>query len=155
MAVPPGDRGKSTMEFVNTADTIERRAMEVCRKWPKSYMFIITARTIALASQVYEHAQKANAIFPKTEAERDLRIAELEMALGANYAFARKIERAYSMFPLCGEKQNVTERALSEKSNALLEEFMNLCLAEDDALKGNISYTRGLDLTGKDNKKKG
>ena len=147
MAVPPGDRNKSAMQFIETADKIEKRAMEICRKWPKSFMFVITSRTIALASQVYEHALKANAIFPKTEEERTERMLELERALGANYAFARKIERAYSMFPLCGEKPNVSQNAMGEKSNRLLEELMTLCLEEEDALKGNITYTRSLDLT--------
>lgn len=138
MSVPPGDRNKSGMQFIETADTIERRAMEVCRKWPKSYTFVITTRTITLASQIYEHAQKANAIFPVTnEQEREERLLELQRAMGANYAFARKIERAYSMFPICGEKQNASPGALQEKSNKLLEEFMTLCSDEEDAL-----YTR-------------
>lgn len=147
MAVPPGDRGKSSMQFIETADRIEKRTMEICRRWPKSFMFIITARTIELASEIYEHAIKANAIIPRTEEERTQRIIELEKALGANYAYARKIERAYSMFPLCGEKKDLTAPALEEKSNRLLEELMNLCLDEEDALKGNITYTRGIDLT--------
>ena len=148
MAVPPGNRKKSQMQFVDTADEIESRAMDVCRKWPKSWTFILTMRTVSLASQIYEHAQKANAIFPiRTEDERQERILELQRALGANYAFARKIERAYSKFPLCGEKQNVSDSALKEKSNKLLEEFMTLCATEDDALKGNISWTRSIELT--------
>lgn len=149
MAVPPGDRNKSGMQFIETADKIEQRAMEVCRKWPKSYTFVITMRTIALASQVYEHAQKANAIFPVTnEKEREERLLELQRAMGANYAFAKKIERAYSLFPICGEKQNTSQNVLQEKSNKLLEEFMMLCSDEEDALKGNISFTRKIDLSG-------
>lgn len=163
MSVPPGNRNKSGVQFMDTADDIESRAMDVCRKWPKSWWFVITARTISLASQVYEHAQMANAIFPiKTEREREERIIELQRALGANYAFAKKIERAYEKFPLCGEKDKVSAVTLEEKSNKLLEEFMTLCAIEDDALKGNISWTRGVELTGakpegtgKDTKAKG
>ncbi len=147
MSVPPGDRNKSGMQFIETADRIEKRAMEVCRKWPKSWMFMITSRTVALASSLYEHAQKANAIFPvTTETEREERLLELQRAMGANYAFSRKIERAYSLFPICGEKQNVSQNVLNEKSSKLLEEFMTLCSDEEDALKGNITYTRSLDL---------
>ena len=146
MSVPPGDRGKSSMQFIETAGQIEKRAMMVCRKWPKSYMFIITARTVALASEIYEHAQKANAVIPKTEDERTLRILELQKAMGANYAFAQKIERAYSMFPICGEGKG-SEAVQAEKSGKLLEEFMNLCLDEEEALKGNIHYTRKMNLS--------
>ena len=146
MSVPPGNRSKSKMQFIETADKIEKRAMEICRKWPKSYMFIITQRTIALASEIYEHAQKANAILPKFENERELRILELDKALGAAYAFAAKIERAYSLFPLCGERKNLTELATEKKSMDLLEEFMNLCLEETDALIGNIEYVKNLKL---------
>ena len=149
MSVPPGNRGKSPMQFIETGDRIEQRAMEVCRRWPKSFFFIITQKTIQLASEIYEHALKANAILPKSEEERTLRILELEKALGANYAFARKIERAYAMFPICGEKKDVSLAAVQEKSNRVLQEFMTYCLEEEDSLKGNIHYTRNLDLTGK------
>lgn len=149
MSVPPGDRNESTMQFIETADKIEFRAMQVCKRWPKSYMFIITQRTIQLASEIYEYAQKANANIPQTEREREDRISDLVKALGANYAFARKIERAYSMFPLCGEKKNASKSELTEKSNTLLEEFMDLCLEEEDSLKGNIHYIRNLKLPAK------
>ena len=147
MSVPPGNRGKSTMQFVETADRIEQRTMQICRRWPKAYMFIIMQRTLSLASEIYEHAQKANAIFPKDEEERALRIRELDMALGALYAYARKIERAYSMFPICGEKKGVSEAELETKSNNVLKELMDMCLDEEEALKGNLHYTRSLDLT--------
>ena len=149
MSVPPGDRNKSPMDFVEVAGTIETRAMQVCRRWPKSYMFIITQRTINLASEIYEHVQRANAIMPQTEAERTERIIELERALGANYAFARKIERAYSLFPICGEKKDESAETMQEKSSKILAEFMGYCLAEEDAIKGNLHYTRNMSLDGK------
>ena len=149
MSVPPGDRNESTMEFIDTADKIESRAMQVCRKWPKSYMFIITKRTVKLASKIYEKAQAANAIIPRSEDERTQRVIQLQKALGANYAFARKMERAYSMFPICGEKAKATERELEEGSTKLLHEFMDLCAIEEEALKGNIHYTRNMDIGGK------
>ena len=148
MSVPPGDRGKSSMQFVDTADRIEARTMQICKRWPKSWMFIITQRTINLASEIYEHAQKANAIMPKTEAEREERVLELERAMGANYAYARKMERAYSLFPICGERKNATEAELEQKSADVLEELMNLCNDEDEALKGNLRYTRTMTLGG-------
>lgn len=154
MSVPPCDRGKSGMQFVDTADRIEQRAMEVCRKWPKTYTFIITQRTIALASAIYEHAQFANAIMPQTEEERLERIKELERAMGANYAFAKKIERAYSLFPICGVKDGRSAQEEDEKSNTVLEEFMNLCLDEEEALKGNLHYTRNMELHEPKSKKK-
>lgn len=149
MSVPPGNRGKSSMQFVETADKIEFRAMQICRRWPKSWMFFITQRTVNLASEIYEYAQKANAIFPiTTERERQDRLSALQAALGANYAFARKIERAFSLFPLCGEKDKMSASQTEEKSMNILEELMNLCLEEDDALKGNITYTRKIPIDG-------
>ncbi len=145
MSVPPGDRKKSGMQFIETADKIELRAMQVCRRWPKSWTFLITLRTCALASQIFEHAQNANAIFPvKTEAERQERLLELQRALGATYGFAKKIERAYSLFPLCGDRRTPGE--MEKKSNAIFEELMMLCAEEEDALKGNITFTRTLEI---------
>lgn len=150
MSVPPGDRGKSSMQFLETAGRIEYRAMQVCRKWPKSWTFLVTNRTIDLACAIHEHAQNANAIFPiTTEREREERLIELQRALGANYNFAKKMELAFSLFPICGEKQNATEADLTDKSMNILEEFMNLCADEDDALKGNIHYTRTVPLMGR------
>lgn len=149
MSVPRGDRKKSGMQFIETADRIEDRAIDICRKWPKSWRFVITNRTLALASAIVEHAQAANAIYPiTTESEREERVRELLRALGANYAFAKKIERAYSKFPLCGEDQRKTPDMLQEKSNKLLEEMMTLCMEEEEALKGNITFTRKAELAG-------
>ena len=153
MSVPPGNRGKSGAKFVDNAAFIEERAIQVCRRWPKSYMFFITQRTVELASEIYEHAEKANTFFPiMTEREREERVTELLKALGANYAFAQKIELAYHIFPICGEKDNRSEEENAEKSAKLLEEFMNLCLVEEDALKGNLTWTRAAKL-GPDQKK--
>ena len=150
MSVPPGNRSESSMQFIETADRIEARAMQVCRRWPKSWFFMITQRTVELASAVYEHAQNANAIFPiTTEDERTERIRELHRAMGANYNFSKKIERAYSLFPICGEKKNASPAEMNDKSAALLQEFMELCLTEEEALKGNLHYTRSVELTGK------
>ena len=134
------------MQFLETANKIELRTIQVCKNWPKTYTFLLTQRTVNLASQIYEEALKANAVMPRTEAERERRLGHLEEALGAVYAFARKIERAWSLFPLCGSKERRSEAEEMEKSNRLLEEFMNLCLEEEDALKGNIHYTRNLKL---------
>ena len=143
MSVPPGRRGQSSMQFVDTAAKIEYRAMQVCRRWPKSWMFFITQRTVSLASEIYEYAQRANAIFPiTTEREREDRLSALQAALGANYAFAQKIELAFSLVPICGEKDKASASELEEKSMTILEELMNLCLEEEEALKGNITYTR-------------
>lgn len=149
MSVPAGERNKSGMDFVEIADTIEEKTMRLCRKWPKSWFFVITQRTVELASSIYEHAQIANSIIPKTEEERTMRIMELEQALGSVYAFSRKIERAYSLFPLCGEKKGLSEQELEEKSNRLLEEFMLLCVDEEDSLKGNMHYTRNIKIKSK------
>lgn len=143
MSVSPGDRGVSTMQFTETADRIEERAMQICRKWPKAYMFIITARTIELASAIYEHAENANSIFPITsEEERTERLLELHRALAANINFSRKIERAFHMFPLCGDNQKLSDEKKEAKSGAILEELMALCATEEEALKGNITFTR-------------
>ena len=152
MSVPPGNRGKSAMQFLETADNIERRTIQLCRRWPKSYMFLITQRTVDLASEIYEHAQKANAIIPQNEAERTERALELQRAMGSNYAYAKKIELAYSLFPLCGEKDKASDKELAEKSNKILEELMNMCLDEEESLKGNLHWTRTLKLDKKSGK---
>ena len=150
MSVPLGDRGPSPAQFIETADKIEDRAMDVCRRWPKAWFFIITNRTLILASEIAEHAQKANSFFPvTTERERAERLIELQKALGATYAFAKKIERAYKKFPICGEKRHRSIYDMDVKSSNILEEFMRLCHEEEEALKGNIHYTRKINIPGR------
>lgn len=141
------------MQFVETADRIEQKTMELCRKWAKTYTFIITQRTVALASAIYEHAQYANAIMPQTEEERMQRIIELEKALGANYAFARKTSEHTPSFLYAVIRTDAAKKR-AERSNRILEEFMNLCLEEEDALKGNLHYTRNMALHRPKNKTK-
>lgn len=151
MSVPPGDRKPSNVQFLATAEEIESRAMDVCRKWPKSWMFVLTTRTLALASRIHEKAQDANAIFPiTTEREKQDRISNLQQALGATYGFAKKMELAFRKFPICGEKKDMSPEAAQEKSGKILEEFMILCAEEKASLSENIRYVRAIELDAKD-----
>jgi hypothetical protein len=141
MSVPVGKRGKSSAQFVETASEIEAYAINVCKNWPKTYTFLLTNRTVALASEVYEYSMKANAIMPKTDEDVANRKALLQKALGSLYAFSAKIELAYRLFPICRQKDRMTVNEIDEKSAKIFERFMDLCETEEASLKGNISWT--------------
>ena len=147
MSVSPGDRAKSPMDFVDRARHIEKRAYEVVRRWPKSWYYPLGERTLSLASETYELVKRANDIIPGSESEKISRIELLQAAIGANDAFNDKIELAFSLFPICGEKAKCrSEEEREEKSGAILQEFSTLCAAEEDDIKGNLVYTRGIDV---------
>ena len=144
MSVRKNERGESTMNFVEIADRLEDEALEMCKKWPKTYTFLLTNRTVNLASEVYECVLSANAIIPETEKEKQNRVALLQRATGALRNFARKVEKAKRRFPLCGYKEGRSNSEEQEKSDKIFEKIMDLCDEEEKAIEGNINYTRSI-----------
>lgn len=140
MSVIKNLRGKSSMDFVEYAGRIEEKTLDTCKKWPKTYTFLLTNRTVNLASELYEEVQKGNAIMVTTRAEADERMRHMLRALGALYAYAAKIELAYRKFPLGGQKDGGSKDL--NKSDRLFEEIMDLCQTEEDALLGIIKSDR-------------
>lgn len=132
------------MNFVEFADRLEDETLEMCKKWPKTYTFLLTNRTVNLASEIYECVMKANAIMPTTETEKQARVQLLQTALGALYNYARKIEKAKRRFPLCGYKDGRTYTEEQNKSDKLFEKIMDICEEEERAINGNIDYTRSI-----------
>lgn len=149
MSVRKNERGKSPMDFVEFADQLETEALRMCHKFPKAYTFILTNRTVNLASEVYECVLSANSIMPETEAEKQARIALLQQALGALRNFARKVEKAKTLFPLCGHKDGRTASEEWLKSDKVFEKIMDLCEEEEKAIEGNLKYTRSIKAKGK------
>ena len=136
------------MNFVELADRLEDETLDMCKKWPKTYTFLLTNRTINLASNIYECVVSANAIMPGTEEERTTRIKLLQAALGSLYNYARKIEKAKRRFPLCGHKEGRSDSEEESKSDKLFEKIMDICEEEERAINGNIQYTRSAKLKG-------
>ena len=84
MSVYKSKRGKSSVQFVESARKLEEHTLEQCLKVPKRYTFYLTQRIMGLASTVYEEVVAANSIYPTNQHEAQLRRDHLT---GFDHAF--------------------------------------------------------------------
>lgn len=91
MSVYKSKRGKSSVQFVETARKLEEHTLEQCLKVPKRYTFLLTQRIMGLASEVYEDVVSANSIFPVNQHEAQLRRDHLTAANAALQALDRQL----------------------------------------------------------------
>ena len=89
MSVYKSKRGKSSVQFVETARKLEEHTLEQCLKVPKRYTFLLTQRIMGLASTVYEEVVAANSIYPTNQHEAQLRRDHLTAANAALQALDR------------------------------------------------------------------
>ena len=91
MSVYKSKRGKSSVQFVETARKLEEHTLEQCLKVPKRYTFLLTQQIMGLASTVYEEVVAANSIYPTNQHEAQLRRDHLTAANAALQALDRQL----------------------------------------------------------------
>ena len=91
MSVYKSKRGKSSVQFVESARKLEEHTLEQCLKVPKRYTFYLTQRIMGLASTVYEEVVAANSIYPTNQHEAQLRRDHLTAANAALQALDRQL----------------------------------------------------------------
>ena len=91
MSVYKSKRGKSSVQFVESARKLEEHTLEQCLKVPKRYTFHLTQRIMGLASTVYEEVVAANSIYPTNQHEAQLRRDHLTAANAALQALDRQL----------------------------------------------------------------
>ena len=91
MSVYKSKRGKSSVQFVETARKLEEHTLEQCLKVPKRYTFLLTQRIMGLASTVYEEVVAASSIYPTNQHEAQLRRDHLTAANAALQALDRQL----------------------------------------------------------------
>lgn len=73
MSVLVKDRGKSSIQFVDTARALEVLTLKNCLKFPKRYTFFITTELVRLSQSVYNNVKSANSIYPTNQNEVQMR----------------------------------------------------------------------------------
>ena len=73
MSVLMKDRGKSSIQFVDTARALEVLTLKNCLKFPKRYTFFITTELVRLSQSVYNNVKSANSIYPTNQSEVQMR----------------------------------------------------------------------------------
>ena len=76
------ERHDSKILFVDTARELVIHTIQYCRKFPKSAMFFITKDIVDTSRAIYKNVACAQAIFPKTAQDVELRTRFLKPALG-------------------------------------------------------------------------
>lgn len=97
MSVLKINRSESKAEFINTANEIYTRTMTLLSRLSARYSRLLAADTMHLASEVVDNAEKANSIYPSSDARRELRERHLLEARGALMALDVKLFHCYSI----------------------------------------------------------
>ena len=97
MSVLKNRRSESKAEFLNTANEIYTRTLAFLSRLSARYSRLLAADTIRLASEVIDHTEKANSIFPSSDARKELREKHLLEARGALMALDVKLLHCYSV----------------------------------------------------------
>ena len=73
MSVLKSKRGKSAMQFLETARELEVYTIRQCARFPKRFMFLITKDIVSLAKAIYNNVKAANSVYPTNAAEVQIR----------------------------------------------------------------------------------
>ena len=73
MSVLKSKRGKSAMQFLDTARELEVYTIRQCARFPKRFMFLITKDIVSLAKAIYNNVKAANSVYPTNTDEVQLR----------------------------------------------------------------------------------
>lgn len=83
MSVPKYQRNESNVQFVTKAAALEAAVGAMCTRLPKRWTETRTRYITDCASDVLKNAVRANAIWPKTEADLAQRESHIQEAAGA------------------------------------------------------------------------
>lgn len=100
MSVLKSKRSESKAEFINTANEIYTRTIAFLTRLSARYSRLLAADVARLASEVLDHAEKANSIFPSDDERRRLREAHLLEARASLMALDVHLAHCYSIMQL-------------------------------------------------------
>ena len=111
MSVLKSKRGESTMQFLDTARELEVYTMRQCVRFPKRFMFIITAELVELSRRVYNGVKAANSVYPTNAQEAQIRINHLIDAYCALQCLSSQLDIA-SEFVMHTEKNKAIKESV-------------------------------------------
>lgn len=97
MSVLKSKRSESKAEFINTANEIYTRTIAFLTRLPARYSRLLAADVSRLASEVLDHSEKANSIYPSDEERRRLREAHLLEARASLMALDVHLSHCYAI----------------------------------------------------------
>lgn len=152
MSVLKSKRSESKAEFINTANEIYTRTIAFLTRLSARYSRLLAADVARLASEVLDHAEKANSIFPSDDERRRLREAHLLEARASLMALDVHLAHCYSIMQLNPAGCFETSSGKPVKSGDAQKRLDNMSQALGDLIdKENALLTGVL----KNEKKKG
>ena len=152
MSVLKSKRSESKAEFINTANEIYTRTIAFLTRLSARYSRLLAADVARLASEVLDHAEKANSIFPSDDERRRLREAHLLEARASLMALDVHLAHCYSIMQLNPAGCFETNSGKPVKSGDAQKRLDNMSQALGDLIdKENALLTGVL----KNEKKKG
>lgn len=100
MSVLKNRRSESKAEFINTANEIYVETMQFLTRLSARYSRLLADNIMQLASEVLDHAEKANSIFPSDEVRKKLRESHLLEARASLMALDVKLGHCYQILAL-------------------------------------------------------
>lgn len=97
MSVLKAKRSESKMEFVNSANKIYIQTVGFVSRMSARYARLLADQTVQLASEVLDHAEKANSIFPSDDVRRELRERHLLEARASLMALDVHLHHCYEI----------------------------------------------------------
>lgn len=95
MSVLKNKRTTSKAEFVNTANLIYVGTISILSRLSARYSRLLAPATAAMASEVLDHAEKGNKIFPSDPQRKELRREHLLEALASLSALDVQLTHCY------------------------------------------------------------
>ena len=100
MSVLKAHRSESKAEFINTANQIYLYTIQFLSRLSARYSRLMSASVSQLASDVLDHAEKANSIYPSDPTRKELRKTHLLEARAALMALDVHLAHCYDVMML-------------------------------------------------------
>ena len=144
MSVLKAKRSESKAEYINKANAIYLQTINFLSRLSARYSRLLAGPVAALASEVVDHAEKANSIYPSDDVRRQLRERHLLEARASLMALDVHLAHCYSLMQLnpagcfqTGSGAPVKASEAKKKLDHMAEELGELIDAEN-ALLTNV-----------------
>lgn len=99
MSVIKSKRGESSVQFLETAQEIQKHSLrQVVKYIPKRYTFYVSQKITDSATDAHSYVKKANSIFPTNKRDAELRREFFMRAYAEYQSLISQINIAYDMF---------------------------------------------------------
>lgn len=124
MSVIKSKRGESSVQFLETANEIQKHTLrQVVKHIPKRYTFYVSQKIVDSATEANSYVKRANSIYPANQRDAALR-REFFMRAYAEYQnLVSQITFAHEMFPM-PDAAMTTWMALINQELGLLKAVM-------------------------------